>query len=552
MTSGRYTAYHIYEDLSFPEAQKAGTWPYKLPVYQCKHSQRGALFQFANMVERTHFDAAVTSCCNEPVLNFANKPQYSEASRPMNPQDCGAKVESQGCAILEVHVESVNALCASKGAKVSRIKIQCPSLCPDLVAIQGGGKLKGAHGEFRSLGMEAGDIMILDYTPNPETVSGYYTSCQGRGTLVEDFCGGHTLSFSVRAGLDFPGGCGCDCCGESGVFPPPVMSLDTPAQAPSTWQNTEQIGDAINGSQACSGGDIAGTFTGVGGSTSVQWDGPAEYQSDGLTRFIARIAPSIGSSGNPACCGGLIYWSGSDGCGDGAESITDVPPRIGASQLIPPPGQTLYENQIARFSGSGACSYASSADLDISSTCLTNSPGQLRRFDGYLRRDMGDSLRYSGVHECSGCCGSGSITVSFADGCGGVMSGEYSVRRPYSDSNPAGRAHWCAQTFGNYYQVRHADVYCSGGSGLSQSGLVYGTLGQCLAAISGAGATYTGGLYGCYGGQYTTQTCCLYTDNGQSGEDFMSWIHHVSGNRCCVITGENQSWIRNGGDCCSI
>ncbi|MEJ2719193.1 MAG: hypothetical protein P8182_19010 [Deltaproteobacteria bacterium] len=442
MSSGRFTAYHIYQNLSFPEAQRAATRPYRLPEYQCLHSQRGYLFQFDNMVERTHFDAANTSCCNEPVLNFSNKPQYTDASRPMNPGDCRPKVESTGCTILEVYVESAQAVCANADAKIRRIKVQCPSRCPDLAAIQGGGTLPGKYENFRCLGMEAGDVMIMDYVPDPQLVSGWYDNCSGVGTLTEEFCGGHTLSYTLRAGLDYPYGCNCDCCGENGSFSPPLMIVYSPTSIHADWYNTVVIPGKISGDESCSGGDITGTFAGLQ-SEPVEWEGEAQYASDGRSRFVTRDPGSVGSAGNPACCGGTVYWSGTDGCGAGNTGMTTVNARIGFSTILPPSGTTLWEYGYGIFSGSGACSYASGADLTITSSCLNNSVGALSRRYGYVNRRLLGQLQFQGTDGCSGCCGSGSVSVSFSNGCTGNYSADYPVRRHYSDSNQIGYAYRC-------------------------------------------------------------------------------------------------------------
>ena len=190
MTSGRYTAYHLYQDLSFPEASRAGAGPYTLPEYQCFHSQRGYLFQFDAMAQRNHFDAASTTCCDQPVDNFLNKPQFYPASRPMNPGDCAPRASAKGCRILEVSVEnSYTPVCASSGAGVSRIRVLCPAHCPDLYVIRDGGTLSGAYGTFTSLGMEPGDVMVLDYLPDPALAAGWYNGCSGVRTITEEFCG---------------------------------------------------------------------------------------------------------------------------------------------------------------------------------------------------------------------------------------------------------------------------------------------------------------------------------------------------------------------------
>jgi len=560
MSSGRYTAYHIYQNLSFPEAQKAATWPYRLPEYQCRHSQRGYLFQFENMVERIHFDAANTSCCTEPVLNFANKPQYAEASSPMNPQNCGAKVKATGCTVLEVHVESTNAFCAQSSPKITRIKIKCPSQCPDLLAIQGGGKLEGTYGEFRSLGMEAGDVMILEYKLDPSVVSDWYDRCSGAGTLTEEFCGGFTLSYTLRGGLNYPSGCGCDCCGQHGSFPPPAMIVSAPSSINADWSNTVTIGGEISGDESCSGGNLTGTFYGTGGSSAVQWDGAAQYHSNGFTRLITRDPGSAGSSGNSTCCGGSIVWGGTDGCGGGNNASTEVNARIGASTIIPASGTTFSEHGEGVFSGSGACSYATGADLGITRSCLTNSIASIERYDGYVKRRLTGQLTFSGTHACSGCCGAGSVSVSFNKGCDENYQASYFVRRSYSDAGLVGYAYRCQNYWAGgelRYKIARANVYCNGTSGafsMDVFGDYYTTLQECVSGIGGTNAPAIKGAGGCSGTLSGGTSCCWYSNNGLSGYDFRAGVYSVSGSRCCHLETQSGSWVFSGSGytCCPV
>jgi len=558
MASGRYTAYHVYQNLNFPEAQKAATWPYKLPEYQCRHSQRGALFQFENMVERIHFDAAVTTCCDQPVLNFANKPQYADAARPMNPTDCGARARSVGCAVLEVFVESAAAFCADAGAKVRRIKVQCPSRCPDLVSILGGGKLKGRYGDFKSLGVEAGETLILEYTPDPALVSGWYDNCSGTAAIAEEFCGGYTLSYTMRAGLDNPGGCDCDCCGSRGSLPPPAMTLVAPSSIDAGWGNDVEIPGLISGDESCSGGSIAGAFSGIG-SSPVTWAAPVQYHSNGVTRFVARDPASVGAEGSPACCGGSIFWSGADGCGGGDTAQTTIIPRIGSSTIIPASGSVLTEGNSYIFSGSGACSYSSSANLTITTSCLTNTPANLARYDGFLRRMIEGQLQFSGAHQCSGCCGSGSVSVSFANGCGGTYSGQYQVRRGYSDSSQVGYVYKCRDYYSgsqHYYRPTRAGLSCDGNSGSFSdvSAESHATLQECVSSISGKAAIHISGAGGCSGSLSGSASCCWYSDNGFSGYDFRSKVYSSSGSRCCAVDTQSGAWVfsGSGASCCPV
>lgn len=513
------------------------------------------MFQFGNMVERTHFDAANTSCCNEPVLNFANKPQYAEASKPMKPSDCAAKVEATGCAVLEVHVDEDSGRCANSAGRMRGVKIQCPDLCRDMVQFKGGGKLQGRYGVFESLGMEAGDVMVLNYTPDPSAISNWYDNCSGAGRLTEEFCNGFTLSYTLWGGLDFPNGCGCDCCGENGAFPRPVMTIDAPAALAADWYNTLAVPGFISGDQSCSGGGLAGTFSGVG-SSAVDWAGDAQYWSDGAARLITRDPVSAGSASNSTCCGGTIYWSGDDACGGGDVATTTVAARIGSSSIYPAGDAPLAEGTIAQFSGADACAYAAAADLTIQTACVVNSASPLYRYNGYLYRFIVSPLEFSGSHQCSGCCGNGAVEVSFNNGCSGLYSADYRVTRSFSDSAHFGYSFKCRTHYpasgGTVYRVNRTELRCNGTSGAS--GDLAGdftSISDCIARISGTAALNISGNTGC-SGIVGGSSCCWYWDNGSSGTSFESRVHVSSGSRCCSIESGYGAWVYSGSGalCC--
>lgn len=555
--SGSYTAYHIYQGLSFQEARGAATPPYPLPEYQCAHSQRGYLFQFENMAQRNHFDAANTSCCDEPVLNFFNKPQYADASRPMSPTDCGAKAATRECGPLEVAVQDMPPQCAQAAGTRQRIRVKCPQSCRDLRGVTGGGTINGAYGAFTAVSMEAGDILTVEYAPHPHTLAAWSAGCSGSGRLTEHVCGGFTVSRTLMAGLNYPGGCGCDCCGVSGAFPAPIMAVKAPASVAAGWGNSVSTAASVSGDKACSGANLTGSFSGWG-LTAVSWQASAAYHSDGTTRYVTRSPDAVGDSGNPACCGGEIRWSGTDGCGGGATATTSVTAKIGASTIVPASGTLLAEYAAAGFSGSGACAYSSGADITVTTSCLANSMMALERFDGYLRRRISGNLSFSGTHACSGCCGNGSVTVSFSNGCGGAASGRYEVHRSVTDSGVAGYLLRCRDWWSgvnHYYKAERADVRCNGTSGAFSMvfGAFYGTLAQCVASISGRTAPEISGAGGC-GGLSGGTTCCWYTDNGAAGYDFRSKVYSVSGARCCLMDTTIGAWAFSGAGakCCPI
>ncbi len=560
--AGRYTAYHVYQDLSFTEADRAATPPYKLPEYHCAHSQRGYLFQFGNMAERNHFDAANTTCCDEPVLNFQNKPQFASVSKPMRPRDCSPRIRINGCETLEVSIEDSTGMCATQSARVRRIRIKCPSVCAEFSEIRNSGSLKGQYGTFRALGLEAEEVLILDYTPDPQIINNIYKSCSGVATFTEEFCNGRSLSYEVRAGLDFPGDCGCDCCGELGEFPAPNMYLTAPDIIDGGPENRLSPNISISGAPACRGGTIDGTFYGAYGATAVSWPKPAVYHSDGVSRAISRELPVVGDVSNPACCGGKIEWIADDGCGALRHGATVVSSNAQDMSVLPADGTILHENDPCSFTGQGACSYSNAAGLDLETVCLDNSLTTLYRYDKALVRNVDLALKFQDSHECGGCCGHGIINLSFANGCGSSMTASYPVKRPISQTayqEIIGRVFRCERFFrdltpiGYFYRVATADLRCDGSLCEFSNPFpgYYVTLEECLTQIGGPSAPAFAGPIGC-GGVIDGADCCFYSDNGLSGLEFMSRIVSVSGSRCCVIDTTNGAWINGGPNngCC--
>ncbi len=550
MTSGRYTAYHIYQGLSFPEAQKAATWPYKLPEYQCPHSQRGYLFQFDNMVERNHFDAANTTCCDQPVMNFANKPQFSERSTPMTPQNCGARASVTQCPNLDLYVSDPElTMCGSGTTKTSQVRIKCPALCPELAATAGTGTIHGTYGEFAKKGRDQGDILLLEYTPYHEIVHGYYERCSGSGFFKESFCGGHTVSYSVQAGLNNPGGCGCDCCGVNGKFSPPVMHVTAPASVTGS-SGTVTVSSTISGSGACSGGQISGTYSGYGGSAAVTWGNTTQYHSDGTTRFITRYPAYVNSALGSTCCGGTVNWTGYDGCGGSGQAQTTVQRAVPGSTLTPASGYQYLEGTSVTVYGSGACPEMPQADLDLTTSCLTNNQFALQSGTGYVRRSLSGTLRFTATHACSGCCGKGEIWVDFNNGCSGQYQAHYAVRR--NTGGGSGYTMKCVRVLisGQWrWKIYTATYSCTGSEGTWQSGAVpFNDLTSCIQALDSPTDMDVSGQ--CY--QFVPAGgCCWYWNNGLTDSGFQAYVFQASGTQCCQIGTTNGGWSISGqSNCC--
>lgn len=549
---GRYTAYHVYQGISFSEANKASTVPYKAPGLRCAHSQRGYLFQFDSMPERNHFSAANTSCCDEPVLNFANKPQYAGSSWPMKPRDCRRSVKSHGCEVLEVSIDDQAPICASDSAAPVKIKIKCPKFCPEFSLLAPGETFAGKYGDFRIVGVEAGDLMVMDYQPDRASLDDAYSRCSGRTALRETFCGGYSLEFNVLAGLNFPSGCGCDCCGEKGLFPAPSLVIKAAESITANWGNAVSLQFPVTGDSVCNGAEITGVFMGMNGNSPITWEGESTYVSDGVTRYVRRMAVSGGSSGNPACCGGFIEWRGADGCGSAKTRTTPVIRKSSAPSIHPANGSTLSAGAIYEFSVSGVCSHADSAGLALSSQCLDSVQGALTLTDGALKRGFEGSLTLASNPECSSCCGSGSVVLNFSDGCGGTGSASYSVRKGLSFGASSlligkrirvGRYYVAEPTPGYVYDLETAPVYCDGGHGPYSRAYwgSYSTVSACESQIKGPQSPFINSSKARSGLQ-NGATCLFYSDNGQQGLSLVSMIFSIY-DKCCVIDDGDISWI---------
>ena len=221
----------------------------------------------------------------------------------------------------------------------------------------------------------------------------------------------------------------------------------------------------------------------------------------------------------------------------------------------------LYEFSGYSFRGSEACSFATGADLVIQKDCIANAVMPLERYNGYLSRRLDGPLQFSGTYACSGCCGNGWIAVGFNNGCGDNLYATYEVKRPLAPgaaTDVVGRLFRCEQFYrttqptGTFYRVARADVHCDDSSGSFSYPYAdyYSTLAECISGISGAGSPTMSGAGGC-GSLSGGSTCCLYSDNGQSGYEFRSRAVSVSG-KCCTIATQNGAWINSGtgAQCC--
>ena len=260
--SSRYTAYGIYQKLTYQEANAGSPMAYTGQAYQCQHSMRAYGFQFDAYQERTVYDAPNTTCCNQKVTPFGNKPQYKDQFQPMNPTDCQSGAAPVKCSILLVPAVPVTTGCATASGYASprEIKAECPFVCTDLVQLLTNKTMSGTYGDFKFT-KQVVNTIYFNYTPRVTAISGLWEDCGGEVTLTETFCRTKTVKFKLSAGFDKPAGCYCNCCSGSQGYP--VSSLSAPTIA-AGWSNSVDPG-SVTLDPSCSGGTITGHYSGSGG-----------------------------------------------------------------------------------------------------------------------------------------------------------------------------------------------------------------------------------------------------------------------------------------------
>lgn len=559
MKSGRYTATIPYQGAeSYVVANSGATHAYKGAAYQCAHSQRGYLFQFGSFGARNHWDAANSTCCNQPVANFYNTPQWKGSIGPLRSTDCADVARAAGdCARLVVSVSPGGTECASGSANTAiAVGATCGVRCPEISGIISGGQVSLAKGTLRTEGSTPGGSWRGSYVFDSTVPAAWWAGCSGSGEVTDAVCG-WPIRRTYLGGLDYPGGCGCDCCGISGVMAYPSSVVGCSGSGTATWGNTWGVG-TVTANPACSGGTISGSWSGSG---SAAWSGVtmtsgAAYLSDGTTRSVSGYAGTIGSSGNSACCGGRAVFSGYNGCGSGYSGSSVIARKVGTLAFLPASGTPLVELAEQRISGSGGCSYTTGAALTISTNCLSNTTyTALSGGDGYLWRGILNALRFSNTIPCNNCCGSGTVMASYSDGCSGVsLSGVWPVRRAASlGTTVIGKLVKCVQVWSGayrYYPV-HWELRCNGTSGASGwFGSYYLTWAECTASISG---TASANLKALCGGFASGTTCCAGFWNTLYSGSFEARLRVVYGAMCCSGSGPAfAGWLYSGSNnCCT-
>jgi hypothetical protein len=294
-----------------------------------------------------------------------------------------------------------------------------------------------------------------------------------------------------------------------------------------------------------------------------------------------------------ACCGGDIKIYGTNGCGwKSWEEDEDI--LIEVPRKITNPTFSIFGSATGTRVHSGARVTLTLQDVCADNAWLTVDAGGwqggtgcqydcLKTLGDFTCPEVYDPIIGVGIYErdyrfeviesdeCKRCCGHGSATVEWGDGCDSFYDGplnEETITIGHSLSaegsgNTVGKVFKCANT-GSYYQVQYIDLLCNGSTSGSWSTnpTNFDTIDDCIASIdSGSDATITGFCAnGAASGYYNEcPDCCHYANNGAAGTAFRARILCVENTDwentpiCCdqdVYAGHDEEYVNNDGVCC--
>ena len=554
---GRNTASFKFGGTTFGRAQQAGTLSPRLPQFNCRNSTNAYAFQFKNYTQRTQFDARnAGTCCGEPIRPFDAKRQFDGRAVPPKAKDCQKATAAGKCTTLDFKKPADTVGCgkATPSTIIKNIQIRCPVQCHDAGSLYSGAGVKhGRYGVFTRQGPASETNLILQYKFNPEYEQDVYNGCQNSRMFVEWLCN-VPIVLRFYAVLNYPQGCGCDCCNVNGGYTGPSLAV-TAGDLTATWENSLNTG-MITVDSACSGGTLNGTFmANYGGNQSVSMP-YFQYLSNGTTRYIEGSG-SFGSSSVPACCGGTVRYSGTDGCGGSTYTDKTLAAKWSAGPAIATTSGMLEHQTTNTISGYDACTGSSTAALNFTPwTGLAETFQSTQTGTGTLTKSTG-LLTFSGTQSYSGCCGSGSFTASFNNGCGGSTTRDYAVRRKYNLA-ASQQIGWVVQCYsggpGQYYVGKYA-LDCSGvaSAGEYVTG-PFGTWNDCAARIDASGDTDVQTVCTTTVGP-PCPSCCHYSNNGQTGQSLIAVLLCTSGNQCCnhgkYVAYPTKGWAISGATCCA-
>jgi len=531
--NGKYTGYQFYPDRQFNEAVDARTPAYTQRQYQCPHSSRTYQFAAEDTPARQHYDAAVTTCCNEPVRPFSVHPQYEELDRPMRAKDCRDPLVGAACNTFFISSPPPPVLPALTAPQISGIQVGCLQRCGDdgFGSLQWEQSWKAEYGTF-VMRARTTERSVVDYhgTNDPD----FHNRCGGTTVKRENVCGGReAVRWTIKA--EYGGSYPCDCCNTNGqgITPNPNISYSLPAP---TWKNNATVGN-VTVNETCSGAGLSATWAGSSGS--IVWDpSPSYHYNANISRYTQGYLHFIGDSSDPVCCGGTLAFSFNNGCGWSKTSSGTIAPKLQNSVLTPVSGTEVFHNQASVFKIDDACSYAGAANLWLSSSECLNSfwAGGLNRVDGVFTRTAQPVIT-SG--ECSRCCGRASASVGGNNGCGGQVSGSYPVRskQESGSTEQVGRVWRC-----NGQNLEYAPMRCNGSVDTFVHYQWYPSEQECQDGMASLGRVPL-----CY---EVELGCCADVSPGSSGYGRIGYA--ITSDLCCSWIGniEQVNYLEGGAASC--
>ena len=531
--SGRYTGYQFYPDRQFNEAVDARTPPYTQRQYQCPHSSRTYQFASEDTPARQHYDAAVTTCCDEPVRPFSVHPQYEELDRPLRARDCSDPAARGLCNTFFFSASSP-VFPALTAPMISGIQVGCLQRCGDdgFGSLQWEESWRGESGTF-VLRARTTELSIVDY--HGESDPSFYNRCGGTDYRGETVCGGQgELRWAFRA--EYGGAYPCDCCNNSGQGITPVPNISWTQPAP-TWKNESLVG-TVRVSETCSGAKLSATWK--GSSSNIVWNpSPAYHFVTNVSRYTEGYLLQIGDSSRPVCCGGTLGFSYDNGCGWSKSASGYTPTKIQTTVMTPADGTVLNNGISYRFQLDDACSYTSAAGFeDAGSYCMQPISWDAGRSDGVFWSNYVPQT--AGGEECPKCCGRGILRVQGNNGCGGTIEHEYRIK--LRDAPSVGGYvgwDWTVVYESGSYVTKKTEIGCDGSYGSFSYEQWCTSEQQCIDWLAGRDAT---GLCG-------ESLCCVELDQGV---DPRRRIVYTLSEGCCSWLGDgwNPTYLAGAPDSC--
>ena len=538
---GKYNSAVLSGLKTFGEAMNARVEAYTADSYQCPWSQRSPQFMFQEFGLKQYYDAANTGCCYERIRPFGSKPQYAEQTAPMTPKECFREITAIGCSNLEAPDKAIDG-CASSDM-MTQFNVICPKLC-DQVSNLTEASYAGKYGKFSLVAKDTEEDWVIKYVLSADVRANAYNRCVGEIEYTEHYCEIGSIRSKVRASLSDPDGCYCDCCGTNGLFPAPTHQWQNQTIGAS-YANSVSVNPVLN--TACKNGAISNgvaTWPDGLGNASFSWVTDSTYESDGVSHYVQRLG-SIGDANHSVCCGFDYALTGYDGCSWSGVYSGTVARKAALPSLSPSSGEWItgsYRNVYVN----GSCVNSGKNSISVTRSCVEPSAESVSKSGETLT--WGAQINLTPGHTCSGCCGNGSLSVAYNDGCNKNGTGTISVRQPEVLSL-AGHVYRCLSKVDGWYYGK-VDLNCGGGETyLSDTvGGPYLTLSACDAVLRENAKGHAVYSSACAG-----KGCLWIGENGLTGSARRVATICVKDTACCKISsyGYLGEWVTNNGDCCN-